>query len=190
MIDSLIDIDKQVFVAIHNGLVNTIFDVVMPFLREAYTWIPLYLTFVFFAIKKYKVQGLYIILATVLVVVLCDRFSAGFMKPYFERLRPCHEPSISKYIRSIIDCGGQFGFISSHATNHFGMAVMFTWFFKKISKVSFLTWVFYAWAGLVSFAQIYVGKHYPGDVLFGALCGFLIGWAVLFFFKKLITFHH
>ena len=187
MIDSLIHIDKQIFIAVHEGLANPFFDWLMPLLREPKVWIPLYLAFVFLAIRKYKLQGLYIVLATVLIVVLCDRFSAGFMKPFFERLRPCHEPSLSEYIRDLVNCGGQYGFISSHATNHFGMAVIFTWFFKKLHNTSCLNWIFYAWAGLISFAQIYVAKHYFGDVLIGAICGMLIGFIILYIFKKLIV---
>ena len=126
------------------------------------------------------------VIATIVVVALCDRFSAGYMKPFFERLRPCHEPSLAAHIRNLIDCGGQYGFISSHATNHFGMAVMFTWFFNKVSSMSWVNWVFYLWAALVSFAQIYVGKHYLGDVLVGAVCGILIGKAVLAIFTKFV----
>ena len=186
MIDKLIDIDQQLFVAIHRGLANDVFDFVLPLLREPLTWLPLYLFFVFLAIKKYKLHGLYMVIATIVVVALCDRFSAGYMKPFFERLRPCHEPSLAAHIRNLIDCGGQYGFISSHATNHFGMAVMFTWFFNKVSSMSWVNWVFYLWAALVSFAQIYVGKHYLGDVLVGAVCGILIGKAVLAIFTKFV----
>lgn len=186
MIESLLHIDREIFIAIHNGMANPFFDWLLPHLREAMTWIPLYLLFVILAVRKYKIQGLYIILATVLVVVLTDRFSAGFMKPFFERLRPCHEPNLSDYIRGLIDCGGQYGFISSHATNHFGLAVMLTWFFKKVSQLSCTSWVFYVWAGVICFAQIYVGKHYFGDVLVGALCGVLIGTFVLRLFLQLV----
>ncbi|PCJ67695.1 MAG: phosphatase PAP2 family protein [Bacteroidetes bacterium] len=186
MIESLIDIDKQVFIAIHQGLSNPFFDWLMPLLRKPLTWLPLYLLFAFLAVKKYKLQGLYIILATALIVAICDRFSAGFMKPFFERLRPCHEPSLAQYLRDLVNCGGQYGFISSHATNHFGMAVIFTWFFKKVSSMSYINWVFYLWAGVISFAQIYVAKHYLGDVLVGMLFGILFGWVILKIFRKLV----
>jgi membrane-associated phospholipid phosphatase len=179
VIEKLIAIDQQAFVAIHHAMANPVFDVLLPLAREPLTWLPLYLAFAYLAIKKYKTQGLYIIIATAVIVALCDRFSAGLIKPYFERLRPCHEPNLATYIRHLVDCGGQYGFISSHATNHFGMAVIFTWFFKKISRLPFLTWVFYAWAALISFAQIYVGKHYPGDVIVGMLVGIIIGKLIL-----------
>jgi undecaprenyl-diphosphatase len=185
VIEQLIDIDHQLFIAIHNGLANRVFDFILPLLRTPIAWLPLYLVFVFLAVKKYRLDGIYILVATVIVVTLCDRFSAGFMKPFFERLRPCHESSLAPYIRNLIDCGGQYGFISSHATNHFGMAIMFTWFFKKISTMTYLNWVFYAWAGVISFAQVYVGKHYPGDVIVGMICGILIGKIILTIFTKL-----
>ena len=187
MIDTLVNIDKEIFIAIHTGIANPVLDWLMPILRDAKTWTPLYLFFVVLAVRKYKAQGLYILLATVLVVALCDRFSSGFMKPFFERLRPCHEPSLAAYIRNLIDCGGQYGFISSHAANHFGMAVMFTWFFKKVSKITYLNWVFYAWAGIISLAQVYVGKHYPGDVIVGMILGILLGKLILTIFTKFIV---
>lgn len=185
MIDTLVRIDQQIFIAIHQGLANSFFDWLLPALREAKTWIPLYLFFVVLAIRKYKLKGVYIVLTTVLVVVLCDRFSAGFAKPFFERLRPCHEPSLAAHIRHLVSCGGQYGFISSHATNHFGLAVIFAWFFKKTKTLLHTQIVFYTWAGLISFAQIYVGKHYFGDVLAGALIGIIIGKITLTIFTKM-----
>ncbi len=186
MIDQLIHIDQDIFRLIHSTWANDVFDSILPWMREARTWIPLYGLFLYLAVKKYQWKGLYFILATVLVVILCDRFSAGFMKPYFERLRPCHEPALADILRPIIDCGGQYGFISSHATNHFGLAVMFTWFFKQISSLGISNWVFYAWAALISFAQIYVGKHYLGDVVVGMIYGLLIGIIVLRLFSRFI----
>lgn len=184
MIEYLVNIDRQIFIAIHQGLANPILDFICLVLRKPLTWLPLYLLFAILAIKKHRLQGFYILLATALVVALCDRFSAGFMKPFFERLRPCHEPTLAAYIRNVVSCGGQYGFISSHATNHFGMAVMFTWFFQKITAKSFTKWIFYTWATLICFAQVYVGKHYLGDVLVGAAFGFVIGKLVLFIFTS------
>lgn len=190
MIDQLIHIDQDIFRLIHSSWANAAFDTCLPWMREARTWIPLYGLFLYLAIKKYQWKGIYFILATVLVVVLCDRFSAGFMKPYFERLRPCHEPNLADILRPLIDCGGQYGFISSHATNHFGLAVMFSWFFRQISSVSLIYWIFYGWAGLISFAQIYVGKHYFGDVVVGMICGILIGQLVLNVFLRYSKLHN
>jgi undecaprenyl-diphosphatase len=187
VIESLINIDQRLFIVIHSDLANTLFDGLMPIIRNAKTWIPLYIVFIYFIFKKYKIQGLYILISSIIVVALTDQFSAGFMKPYFERLRPCHEPSLAEYIRGLIDCGGQYGFISSHATNHFGLAVIFSWFFKKSYKLNYSSWVFYTWAGLISFAQVYVGKHYPGDVIVGAISGIFIGWIILNVLQKIMN---
>ena len=181
MITQLTAWDKELFLLIHNSMASPYLDGFMLLLRDAKTWIPLYLFFAFLAVKKYKTNGLLFILITALVVVLTDRFSAGFMKPFFERLRPCHNPDFlaEGYIRNILNCGGEYGFISSHACNHFGLAVIFTWFFKQIANYRFLSNVFYIWAGCISFAQVYVGKHYPADVLVGAFFGITIGFLIL-----------
>ena len=181
MIEQLIAWDKELFLQIHQGMASPLFDAVMLFMRDAKSWIPLYLLIVFLAVRKYKLNGLLFIVTAVLVVVATDRFSAGFMKPFFERLRPCHNPDFlaAGYIRNLLNCGGEFGFISSHATNHFGLAVVFTWFFKQLYSYKYTNWVFYLWAGIISFAQVYVGKHYPADVIVGAFFGILIGFLVL-----------
>ena len=187
MIETLINIDKQWFLAIHEGSANALFDIILPVVRDAKTWIPLYLFFAFMVIRKYKLKGFYILLASALIVLCADQFASGFMKPYFERLRPCHEPSLSNHIRSLIDCGGQYGFISSHAANHFGLAVIFSWFFRKVKDSSIIPAAFFVWAALISYAQVYVGKHYPGDVIVGALAGLLIGYIILYFTKKIMS---
>ena len=186
MIETLGSLDRKIFIAIHQDMANDLFDVVFPLLREPLTWIPLYLFFGYMAVKKYKLEGFYVLLATGFVVLLCDQFSASIMKPLFERLRPCHEPTLTIHIRHLVNCGGQYGFISSHATNHFGMAVLFTWFFKNISSKTWLNWIFYTWAALICFAQVYVAKHYLGDVLAGMLFGILIGKLVLSIFTKIV----
>ncbi|MDG1724170.1 MAG: phosphatase PAP2 family protein [Bacteroidia bacterium] len=186
MIESLIDIDQRLFITIHYDYANSFFDGLMPIIRNAKTWIPLYLVFIFLIFKKHKNKGLFILIATILIVALTDQFSAGFIKPYFERLRPCHEPDLSKYIRGLIDCGGQYGFISSHATNHFGLVVIMSWFFKESCNLRYSSWLFFIWALLISFAQIYVGKHYPGDIFIGALSGIFIGWIILSLLQKIM----
>ncbi len=188
MITQLIDWDKELFLLIHNGMASPYLDGFMLLLREAKTWIPLYLFFAFVAIKKYKLNGLLFIVFTALVVIFTDRFSAGFMKPFFERLRPCHNPEFlaEGHIRNILNCGGYYGFVSSHAANHFGLAVMFSYFFKQVADYKFINWIFYFWAGLISFAQVYVGKHYPADVLVGATSGILIGYLILKLYIKFL----
>ncbi len=186
MIESLIEIDKQLFIQIHNGLANDFLDQFLPVFREAKTWIPLYLIFAFFAFYRYRYSGFYILAAAGIIVLFADQFASGFMKPFFERLRPCHDPSLTEIIRPILDCGGQYGFVSSHAANHFGLAVIFSWFFNSISNWKSWQWVFYTWAGAISLAQVYVAKHFPADILVGGLAGLLIGWLIVTFLKKYV----
>lgn len=186
MIESIVHIDQKLFIIIHEAMANPVLDSILLLVRDAKTWIPLYLFYIVIVIKNHARKGLYILAITALLVVLTDQFSAGLMKPFFERLRPCHNPDLSQHIRNIINCGGQYGFISSHATNHFGLAVFFSWFFHSIYGFNFIRWIFYGWAGLICFAQVYVGKHYPSDVLCGAMAGLLIGHIILTLLKRLI----
>ena len=127
---------------------------------------------------KYKKQGIYILIATLLIVLLADQISSGLMKPLFSRLRPCHDPELSGQIRSLLDCGGLYGFVSSHAANHFGLAVIFSWVVRTLRDLPIITWLIYLWAGTISMAQIYVAKHYPLDVVFGAFLGLLVGFGI------------
>ena len=132
MIDTLIDLDRNWFLAIHHGTANGGFDVILPFFREKTNWIPLYLFFVFMAVYKFRLKGLYIVLAAAITVLLADQFAAGFIKPTFERLRPCNDDFFHNQIRQLVHCGGGYSFISAHATNHFALAMVFTWFFRKV----------------------------------------------------------
>ena len=186
MIDALIQIDRDWFIAIHHGTACGVLDTILPFFREKTNWIPLYLFFAFMAIYKFKLRGLYVVLAAAVTVLLADQFAAGFMKPTFERLRPCNDYYFENQIRQLVHCGSGYSFISAHATNHFALAVVFTWFFRHISASSCIKWIFYAWAAIIAYAQIYVGVHYPLDVLAGAVSGLLIGLLVILSFQKLV----
>ena len=122
-------------------------------------------------------------MGVVAAVICADQFSAGLIKEWAQRLRPCNEPSLSALIRPIVPCGSGYSFISSHATNHFALAVFFSWFFKSISNWKPYHWIFYFWAFSICFAQVYVGVHYPFDVILGAIAGLLIGRILLYLTK-------
>lgn len=179
MIQELIDIDIRWFKAIHNGLANDLFDHLMPIIRNKLTWIPLYVVFLVYAIKKYGKRSWVVVLASILTIVVADQVSAGLIKESVERLRPCNEPLLQSYIRRLVDCGSGYSFISAHATNHFAIAVLFTWFFKSINRWKGFNYLFFIWAGSIAFAQVYVGVHYPFDVIVGMMVGVLIGYLML-----------
>jgi len=169
MLDNLQHIDREAFLAINNGLANGFFDVVMPIFRHKYTWIPLYVAVAAWFVYRYQWQGLWFIGFALLTFALCDQLSASYIKPLIERLRPCREPLLEGQVRLLVNCGGGFSFPSTHATNHTGFAII-----VGASLYRHYKWPLYALLGLaalISLAQIYVGVHYPIDVLGGALLG-------------------
>lgn len=113
----------------------------------------------------------------VIVIILADQISVNLFKEVFLRLRPCHNPEIKDLVHTINGaCGGKYGFVSSHASNTFALAVFVGSVFKK--QVEWMLFTMFLWAAIVSYSRIYVGVHYPGDVLVGALLGSLIGFLI------------
>jgi membrane-associated phospholipid phosphatase len=178
MPDYLLQLDRHLFYFINHDLGNAFFDVLMPILRNPPTWIPLYIFIFVYCLWRYKKQGLIIIVLLALTFALADRGSAGLGKAFFKRVRPCNDPAMAATIVSRINCGTGYSFPSAHASNHFAIAVFLIVVFYKRHK-----WVLPAaliWATAISFAQVYVGVHYPVDVtvgaIYGTLVGLLFGW--------------
>lgn len=166
-------LDKIVFVIIQHDTDTAILDRIMPILREPLTWIPLYVGMLLFVLLKAKSKALSFIILSVLTFAITDSLAAQVLKPLFGRLRPCHDPEIQTVLRSLVECGGLYSMPSNHAANHFALAAF--WFFslRTITGKKY-HWLWF-WAAAVCYAQVYVGKHYPSDVLIGGLTGFLTG---------------
>lgn len=161
--------DTFYFNLINQEIANPVFDFILPYFREKLFWIPLYVFIIVFCIKKYGLkQGLVLILGMLFCIALADGI-ANLFKYNFQRLRPCH---VVETARQLVNCGSGKSFISAHAANHFALASFWiTAFFQyKWLKPAALTWAF-----LISFAQIYVGVHYPLDVIVGSFVGTFIG---------------
>ncbi|SEN51537.1 undecaprenyl-diphosphatase [bacterium A37T11] len=174
MFDHLIQLDQEIFLMINQGLSNPVFDWLMPHLRNPWTWAPLYLFILIFTIKNYKKRGIIMMLFLLMTFGLADSISSTLIKPMVTRIRPCNETVFKEVFSPRIRCGSGFSFPSSHATNHFALAMFLIMVFKKRWK--HITWLGLLWATSIGFAQVYVGVHYPIDVLAGAILGCFIGW--------------
>lgn len=152
----------------------------MFWISNKYFWFPFYGILLFFLIWHYKWQSIPVILSIVLVIVLADQFTSSFMKPFFGRLRPCHDPDMMFSIHLIGSCGGRFGFASAHAANSFGLA---TFCYLLMHKQFIKTGYFFVWALLVSYSRIYLGVHYLADVLIGAALGVLFALIIFRIFR-------
>lgn len=179
------ELDQFLFHFINDSLANPVFDALLPYCREKLFWLPLYTFLLALAVLNYKSKALYLLLAVALSIGIADYTSSELIKKTVQRLRPCNDAAIAPAVNlRIAHCGSGYSFTSSHATNHFAIAVIFALFFGK-ARPSWRTY-FFIWAGIVAFAQVYVGVHYPFDVFCGALVGMLIGYAVsVLVFRKI-----
>lgn len=175
MMNQLLTYDQHLFKIINQQWSNVFFDWLMPWLRNSEMWYPLYLFLILFVLINFKQTGWWWLLFAISTIVLCDFVSSKIIKENIIRLRPCNEPGIASWVHILVGYRPQSSsFTSSHATNHFGMAM----FFYLTLKERFDKWpvVFFFWAFSISFAQVYVGVHYPLDIICGGIIGILIGY--------------
>jgi len=169
----LIELDKKVLLFL-NSLHADWLDPIVLRMTDTWIWLPLYLFLVFIVIKTYKRDSWMAILAIAIVIVLTDQITSGLMKPYFARLRPSREPSLQGLVHLVNGYkGGNFSFASSHAANTFGTATFFFLMFWPAKR--WIAWLF-AWAAGMTYTRIYLGVHYPGDILVGGMIGVVCGW--------------
>lgn len=176
MLEKLDEIDKKMLLFI-NGFHNQFFDSLMYYISKTEFWIPLFLLLVYLIIKDFRKRSILIFIILTLAITLSDQIASSVMKPYFKRLRPCHDTSLNTEVHIVKGCGGKYGFVSSHAANTFATATLLTLFFWKRSKK--IAWLF-LWAIVVSFSRVYLGRHYPGDVVVGGVLGITI--SILLFY--------
>jgi len=178
----ILEADKYIFNLINNKWNNSFFDAVMPLLRNSNFWLPLYLFLLVFALVNIKKSGWFILL-TICTAALTDIVSSHIIKNQIFRLRPCQDANLVGTIRVLVSyCPQSSGFTSSHAANHFGLAT-----FASVTLYPYAgKWIYltYAWAFLIIYAQLYVGVHYPIDVLGGALVGVMAGLLTSSIYQK------
>jgi undecaprenyl-diphosphatase len=169
------NLDKNIFLTLNHQLVNPVFDAVLPYFRDSLFWAPLYLFILAFILLNYGSKGLWWSLAFLLTLAICDLTGTYVFKETVKRIRPCNEPSLFGQVRLVIrSCPGGYSFLSNHAANHFGLATFMVCSFQSI----FRPWIYllYLWAFFIAFAQVYVGVHYPSDILAGVLLGLGSGY--------------
>lgn len=188
-IEKLDQLDKQLLLFL-NGLHHPFMDDLMWYISLKLTWIPLYLGLVFLFYKLFGVRHFWkIILGIIISLALADQFASTICKPLFERFRPSHSPEIGDLVHILRDKrGGKYGFISSHASTTFSIAFFIFLSLKRFSKQIYINFVRYGllfWAALVSYSRVYMGVHYVGDILTGAIAGILIAWFVFWIYNVL-----
>ena len=163
---------------------SSIADYFMYWISFRFVWIPLYAFLLYLLIKSFGKSTWKYLLCIAASIALSDQLASSFLKPLVHRLRPCHQAEIASQIHLVFNqCGGPFGFVSSHAANSFALAFMLSiWLKPQIGKHIYWLWL---WAGLISYSRIYLGVHFPGDILGGALLGIGVSGTAILLLNKI-----
>lgn len=175
LLEALQQCDTRLFLWL-NARHHPALDGIMIFFTATWVWLPLYTAIVGFIVWHYRQSAWRYLLLIALIILCADQFASGLVKPLVGRLRPCYEPALQGIVFTPVGCGGEFGFISSHAANTFALTTFLWLLFPKVSYKKWLRSGFILWAALVSYSRIYLGVHYPADVVLGAAAGILVAW--------------
>lgn len=167
---NILDFDTDLFLYL-NSFHNDFWDTVMLMVTRKETWFPLYAIIIYYFIINYREKSITILLFLALTILLSDQISV-LIKETVQRLRPVYNPEIENLVHNVLRKGGKHGFVSSHAANTFAIFV----FTSRIFKNRAYGILMFLWAVLLCYSRIYSGVHYPTDILFGAVLGWLIGW--------------
>lgn len=179
MLDWLIEIDTKLFIWL-NSFHNDFCDKIMWFISGKKEWLPLYALIIGYIIYKCRWRSIWIFLSVGLLITLADTISTQILKENIERLRPSRNPEISEFVHIVNGYrGGKYGFVSSHAANSMALAT----FLALVLKNRFFTIFIITWAILVSYSRIYLGVHYPGDIIGGILLGLVLAYTIFNLYK-------
>lgn len=180
---SLLEFDKVITLAI-NSCHSPFYDNFFYIYTQTWTWIPAILLLLVWMWRKWGVRSLYVVAGIALCILLSDQISSTLLKPLVARLRPTYNPEIADLIHTVNGYrGGRYGFVSSHAAN----AATFVTFTALVFRNRLYTILLSLWAFFTAYSRVYLGVHYVGDVLCGALIGVLVGMGVYFVLKPLLS---
>lgn len=182
MLDWLIELDKELLLAI-NGWNSSFFDPIMVFITNKWSGLPIYAALLYMIFRHRDVKTAVLMTAAILLTfALTDQLAVHLFKNTIERFRPGWDPTTEHLIRMLENKGGKYGFVSNHAANFFGLAVVSSGILRKKWYTVFI----FCWSVAVAYSRIYVGKHFPGDVICGAMFGALVGYLVLTLYRYII----
>jgi undecaprenyl-diphosphatase len=177
---SIVELDQTLFHLLNAEWTNVVFDNILPIWRDKYFWLPVYIFIISFAVFNYGKKAYWFLLFLIATAGAADLISSELIKKNVKRVRPCNDTELVE-VRSLVRCGSGYSFTSSHATNHF--AVSFFLLGTLGLRRRKLKWALVGWAVSIAYAQVYVGVHYPIDVLSGAILGILIAKLFLWLYK-------
>ncbi len=173
MFEKLLAYDTEIFVFL-NSLGSETYDSLWLFITKQFNWLPLFALLLYFIFKKLGTrQGLFLLLFVVVLITFTDQ-ATNLVKFVFKRLRPCNNPEINSTIR-IVQKRSSFSFFSAHASNSMAAATFIYLILKKYFKLAFLLFL---WPLVFAYSRIYLGLHYPLDILCGYLFGIISGYLV------------
>lgn len=178
MLEKILSLDTELFIYL-NGLGSETYDGLWLFITKQINWIPLFLVLAYLIFKKLGTkQTLYLLLFVAILITITDQ-TTNLFKYGFQRLRPCNNPEINTFIR-VVKKSNSFSFFSGHAAN--SMAVATFLFFNFKHKIKYFGFLF-LWPLIFAYSRIYLGLHYPSDILTGYLCGFILGFLMFKIYK-------